>query len=907
MNEMDYEENNHNKTRIKVACEACRRKKVKCDGQYPCLTCNRTGGECIYKERLERQQKKAKKRKLNASTDDIMHLNSRLSKLEDMLSLLGDKISLGNVSSAEDSSENGSDDSDSSKADGSTTYKEEPVNHINSINESSKYLQSKQEMKDTSEDGESPCAAMDNITCASGENGQKYVTCASGENGQRYIKELRYVGTHSIFAVFSERSLHHIQGLLGCEGGHFVMPIRNIPILMGPRMHSLESRWVDPPIISAKEKKSILETPFQDTEKPLLFLILDTYYERNMIASSLCSKKYVKGLFEQYYKKDAKSTRKLKTSELLIMSISLCISFTAKLTDAFHKFQYLTESEKRKQKKVFVESLKCLVIHYDKLFDNCIFYYHRISVINEGIETVEAILMLSLFLKLSSIASHSSYILVSVATRFAQELGLDRSFDYLNMSEEENFRRKNIWWYCFALDMEACFKDGKPPLIDDLEASLNFENDLISNMKFIAPSFKEQGMPQKLNGQVVAQLAERHGLKIQNYYYFMIFSKLKSKSYRYLFAPVAETFSFDDILEKIEQLDQEMNEIANGVPFEVRPRLYNDPNFRSPFNDLEPAMNEFAMVLQFSYFGHLMIINRVPSNVDFKEKDVQRRKILNFRKISLDSARTILILVKNLQSINFNALIFNWIIVMPFVAFSQISAACMNHPNDPQTRSDLKLLIECSLNFFSNISSIQAIKLNFMSFPIMDHSEIIGLVAKLLLRVTLKIYQNATGYDFISHTPGLEEHLNQVQKKYPSLFDKELQPSVMKFMGDCFFDGLVDGNRYNNKTDTSKSASGQLPGKGTTPNSYRSPSYEPFNPMTAINSSIALSNILQRADGVPVSNTSSPSSNTSSIQTNTFPSNGLSPYYPDDDNLTSLFYTDMSNLPNIFYDNNLDI
>lgn len=898
MNEMDYEENNHNKTRIKVACEACRRKKVKCDGQYPCLTCSRMGGECIYKERSERQQKKTKKRKLNASTDDIMHLNSRLSKLEDMLALLGDKMGLGNLPLAEDSSENGSDDSDSSRADGCSAYKEESENPISSINESSKYLQSKQEMKDTeSEDADSPCAAMDHMACASGGDDQKFI--------KDHLS--RYVGTHSIFAVFSERSLTHIQRLLGSESGHFVLPIRNVPILMGSRMHSLELRWVDPPIISAKEKKAILETPFQDTEKPLLFSIIDSYYERNVIASLLCSKKYVMDLFEEYFKKDSKSSRKLKTSELLIMSISLCMSFTAKLTDAFHKFLFLTESEKKKQKKVFVESLKCLVVYYDKLFDNCIFYYHRILVINEGIETVEAILMLSLFLKISSVASHSSYILVSVATRFAQELGLHRSFDYLNMSEEENFRRKNIWWYCFALDMEACFKDGKPPLIDDLEASLNFEKDLISNMKFIAPSFKEEGIPQKLNGQVVTQLAERHGLKVYHYYYFMIFSKLKSKSYRYLFAPVAETFSFDDILEKIEQLDQEMNEIANGLPFEVRPRLYNDPNFRSTFNDLEQSMNEFAVVLQFLYFGHLMIINRVPSNVDFREKDVQRRKILNFRKISLDSARTILILVKNLQSINFNALIFNWIIVIPFVAFLQILAACMNHPNDPQTRSDLNLLIECSLNYFSNILSMQAAKLNFMSFPIMDHSEIIGIVAKLLLRVTLKVYQNATGYDLTSHTPGLEEHLNQVQKTYPSLFGKELQPGVMKFIGNCFFDGLVDGNRFNNKTDTSKSASAQPPENGTTPNSYSSPAYEPFNPMTAINLSIALSNILQRADGVPVSNTSSPSSNTSSIQTTLFANNGLSPYYPADDNLTSLFYTDMSNLPNFFYDNNLDI
>lgn len=43
------------KKRIRVACDSCRRKKIKCDGQYPCGNCQQSNGSgCNYKERQEK-------------------------------------------------------------------------------------------------------------------------------------------------------------------------------------------------------------------------------------------------------------------------------------------------------------------------------------------------------------------------------------------------------------------------------------------------------------------------------------------------------------------------------------------------------------------------------------------------------------------------------------------------------------------------------------------------------------------------------------------------------------------------------------------------------------------------------------------------------------------------------------
>lgn len=40
----------YERQRVWRACQACRRKKIKCDGEHPCQSCTRSKAECIYVE-----------------------------------------------------------------------------------------------------------------------------------------------------------------------------------------------------------------------------------------------------------------------------------------------------------------------------------------------------------------------------------------------------------------------------------------------------------------------------------------------------------------------------------------------------------------------------------------------------------------------------------------------------------------------------------------------------------------------------------------------------------------------------------------------------------------------------------------------------------------------------------------
>ncbi|KAH8819820.1 fungal-specific transcription factor domain-containing protein [Xylogone sp. PMI_703] len=64
--------------RISKACTQCRRRKIKCDGAYPCAHCARLRLECLYQVRRKRRQKP----KLAVNMNE---LTSRLQTLEDIL------------------------------------------------------------------------------------------------------------------------------------------------------------------------------------------------------------------------------------------------------------------------------------------------------------------------------------------------------------------------------------------------------------------------------------------------------------------------------------------------------------------------------------------------------------------------------------------------------------------------------------------------------------------------------------------------------------------------------------------------------------------------------------------------------------------------------------------------------
>ncbi|KAL2843920.1 hypothetical protein BJY01DRAFT_190792 [Aspergillus pseudoustus] len=46
------------KTRLAKACQRCRLRKIKCDGNKPCATCDQSGQECFYRAQAARRRRR---------------------------------------------------------------------------------------------------------------------------------------------------------------------------------------------------------------------------------------------------------------------------------------------------------------------------------------------------------------------------------------------------------------------------------------------------------------------------------------------------------------------------------------------------------------------------------------------------------------------------------------------------------------------------------------------------------------------------------------------------------------------------------------------------------------------------------------------------------------------------------
>ncbi|KAJ6021739.1 hypothetical protein N7540_007243 [Penicillium herquei] len=98
----------YERQRVWRACQACRRKKVKCDGQHPCQSCTRNNGECVFEAysnmRLMDPQyvKKLENRISQMETEMKKHQSDRDLRVEESLQPCTDPLTANPGFSEED-------------------------------------------------------------------------------------------------------------------------------------------------------------------------------------------------------------------------------------------------------------------------------------------------------------------------------------------------------------------------------------------------------------------------------------------------------------------------------------------------------------------------------------------------------------------------------------------------------------------------------------------------------------------------------------------------------------------------------------------------------------------------------------------------------------------------------------
>mmetsp|Transcript_4002 Transcript_4002/g.3912 ORF Transcript_4002/g.3912 Transcript_4002/m.3912 type:complete len:441 (-) Transcript_4002:1199-2521(-) len=440
--------------------------------------------------------------------------------------------------------------------------------------------------------------------------------------------------------------------------------------------------------------------------------------------------------------------------------------------------------------------------------------------------------------------------------------------------------------------MEICFRSGKPPLINGLDTNI----DSFSQDSF----FSNTGMEtyNANSSQKFKFLNQRESLAAHFHYYFLLLTRIRSKSYNNLFVASAQTESFESLLATLEAHNMESFKFADLMDAILRPRFYNDPEFCNVYNSLDASNTKNILCMYFTYFSHLMVINRIPFLIGMPENIQNDERGLSFRNIFLDSARTILVIAKNMPRENTGLSFYNWVVFFPSTAFMSLLAACINHPTAPGTYNDIKLLADSSMNFFSHKKTWPVE--GFSRFKVYQSKDaLVDLIIKVLLRIVIGVFESKTGILILANDATLRKHLETTEKQFPDIFKEVgdfISHSASQFSSTLGAQGFVKvcgtspfppNKKFNNSRNAASYNGGKsfdtqnLRGKGQrNSESYGRSSMSPNSP-SILNPTVNANDFFLNDD--------------------------LVSDYLNDDGLTSIINSQLNSLPNFFFDNNLGL
>ncbi|OBA21833.1 hypothetical protein METBIDRAFT_39773 [Metschnikowia bicuspidata var. bicuspidata NRRL YB-4993] len=564
----------------------------------------------------------------------------------------------------------------------------------------------------------------------------KVVSC-----GRRFVVGSQYKGPQLGFSILlSEQSINYVKLKLAPKDHYLVVPMQTMPVYMIASKKAFHSIWLEPQVQTTDSIASLRMGCFPDAQFIDEVLCI---FEKIHFANFICSVEYVRGLFEVFHSnKKARSPdpKVLSYSELMIMSLVMIICVSA-YVDAKNMPQPAGPQFPRMSK----FSLAELVAFQESKFKAAVYYYHRVCTVSEGIATIQALLLMAVHLETSWVISDLNFSLTSMAVRYAQDMGLHRLDSAAHLRPEEREKRARVWRTCQHFDIEVCYRLGKPPSVNLLDVSLD---DLFF-----------QGPPPDGG-------SDKGALEID----YDKLCYIRCYTYMRLFSAQVKYDSLKNIQDVVMVINNDMFRLAEDVRSGSRPRLYNEQGFEAlvtSFTDnrYPPAHLEMLIGFHLTFFNHVMTINRVPWAVVSDVKDPSAKENSKFRKLSLDSARTILHITRTLSHISSSILLFNWLVTYPFLAVTNLLSNCLNYPDDPDVLKDLSLLIDVSLNTFGRIGARaeeeEATRLLYIRVRMAD------ILIRVIMRVVITIVDQTCSTDILGANPGLLEHLLMVERRYP--------------------------------------------------------------------------------------------------------------------------------------------
>ncbi|EDK45581.1 hypothetical protein LELG_03760 [Lodderomyces elongisporus NRRL YB-4239] len=827
------------RARIAKACQFCRLKKVKCDGGQPCLNCQQNNeGECVYANDTERKPRAPRAPSSTASSRvsksrSMKELDGRLLNIEQLLtnltkglqgsnnnssikdiipqqaalalSQLNQKSNNATTSYLRDiDEENEIDDGDyiynkriknkkrnrnknknknkkKNKDDNGIDREDnddndDDINDEDDDDDDNDDVDNEKDGEDDDDDDEEE--EEDDDDDEEGEEGDENDFEGRERKGSRIPLQLNKFGYHSVINIFSEDSIRQLFRKLGHgrqSDIHSIVKMADIYSFYGLAFLDSASQPIQ---ANLTNRTDLMDNTFPSITLPMEIL---TSFDEMYLASYVCDSTYIKKLFKDYFELNKQTPTKgpnsklrpFTWSELMIMTVLVALSISAVIDER-------NNIKIRKTNLPIGESIQALsdeqLVELDsKCFFAMIYYYHRITWWGEGVASVQALLLFVMYCELVVSIMRFSSIPITIATRLALDLGLQRKECYEELSWHEKQTRKVVWWSCEYFEITNCFRNGLPPMLKSGDLTSFEESDrsvqtiMRSNIDLIRDLWKGPRSETYLN-----EMKEKKALHQCAAFFLHHLTKLRVEAYNQIFSNESRGKSFSTMIKVLGRINRNLSGLRDLAEPPITICFYDDDRFL--FNKKNKPLEHILTVdsgyenlvaMYFNYYLLSMAINRValqsiPNN---KENKLLIEKSKEFKELSMQAARTILYVTKsfNLKTMLFSS--FSWFLYYPFAALLHLASVWFEDPNSLDAERDISLMIETSLNFF-------AFRYKNKNSKIKRHcirQTLFDLVSRFVLKVYLSVANDSVSDKFYKKYKNLRKHLNLV-KEFPDFY-----------------------------------------------------------------------------------------------------------------------------------------
>ncbi|SCU89297.1 LADA_0E14686g1_1 [Lachancea dasiensis] len=515
------------------------------------------------------------------------------------------------------------------------------------------------------------------------------------ENGPTYSVSGDF-GVCSSYAIFSPKGLEWIRSKsLNSE--------LEISFLSGWYSHFLRQ----------KKTENLFPVPLglkPLPENAVLETLLDIFDRSGLQTVSFVPYQEVSEIYNKYQEGGIRSLRRSHCITLHV-ALALIVHFQQ------HYYKTHIEGVHRRVVEVVEDDAKLRELE-DTFISNALFHYHQVSILPEGIDTLQAFLSLMAYTDFTG-ALHASYMMVTLAVRLAQDQGLHAEISYEGLPIQEVDRRKKIWGICRYFDSKLSLILGKPPVVANYDTStsictLSAPLDLLAQTT-LAASTNHPTCGPSFAKDMYSLVVKETGFDKFGGYYFCRLIDIASSVYSHLYAPSA-TINPEKQYRNAQKLLKEMEIFRLSLPAGMRPlEALDNPSLTELLksSDLPTSMSRlFIYNIQFTFCINLMYVQKAVFKIQtyMKERGLMNVETPFYE--SVKTAREVLLGALGLYDLNLSSYFrsFQWTINL---AFFEIFVYALSKQEDATSfEEDVKLVARLHSAFANRFAPFESASLS---------------------------------------------------------------------------------------------------------------------------------------------------------------------------------------------------